>query len=160
MASEVYRKGGHGIFCRLLVRVGKPMLIVGRRHPLSDIAHVAAFTSFLICFLWPAIDNGGPLLDSDTPAYIRYADVAIAKITGHPSEWSQVRQAIETGPVASQPAGGDSTGNGRAPYLGRYIYYGALLKLGDFYAMMTAGCGNAGGAIRSSRSCKSSRTRP
>jgi hypothetical protein len=101
---------------------------------MRTLSRLAVVAGFLVCLLWPAIYNGGPLLDSDMPGYIRYADAAVAKLTGKPSEWSQ-RRETQTHSVAS-PASSNSTAKGPSPFLGRSIYYGALLKLGDVYGMM------------------------
>ena len=96
----------------------------------------AVFVFCAFCLLWPALYNGGPFLDSDTPGYIRYADVAVSKITKQPSEWSQSRVVNHADRVASSPVDGDSTINRNPPFLGRSIYYGMLLRLGDAYGMM------------------------
>jgi hypothetical protein len=97
------------------------------------LAGVGVFAGLAILLLWPAIYNGGPLLDSDTPDYIRYADAAVARITGHPAEWSQIRLVHEAGSASGK---NDGDASARSPFLGRSIYYGALLRLGDAYGMM------------------------
>ena len=48
---------------------------------LRNVGQVAIFAFLSASCLWPAAYNGGPLLDSDTPAYVRYADVAVSKFT-------------------------------------------------------------------------------
>jgi hypothetical protein len=101
---------------------------------LHNLCRVAVFTGLLCCLVWPAIYNGGPLLDSDTPAYIRYADVAVSKFTKHPSEWSQLHATNQSGSTAS--AHPESDGEAKAPFVGRSIYYGMLLKFGDAFGMM------------------------
>jgi hypothetical protein len=103
---------------------------------LRNLCQGTVFAGLLICCLWPAIYNGGPLLDSDFPAYIRYADVAVSKITKHPSEWSQSHATNQFASTASTQS--ESDGEARVPFLGRSIYYGMLLRFGDAYGMMWA----------------------
>lgn len=83
--------------------------------------------------LWPAFYNGGPFLDSDTPAYARYADTAVAKLTKHQSTWAQSHAAAQV----EGPHGADSgsSADHKAPFAGRSIYYGALLALGNAFGM-------------------------
>jgi hypothetical protein len=107
-------------------------------HLLRSLRQAAIYAGLLICCLWPAIYNGGPFLYPDTLSYVRYADVAVAKITNHPSEWSQPHLTNQSGQTVSVPVGGDSEANKRPPFLGRSIYYGMLLRLGDAYGMMWA----------------------
>jgi len=101
-------------------------------HLLRNLGWVAVLACLLSCCLWPAVYNGGPLLGSDTEAYIRYADVAVAKFTNRPPEWwSQTEltdQSVSTTSARHEEA--------KAPFLGRSIYYGMLLKIGDAYGMM------------------------
>ena len=101
-------------------------------HLLRNLGWVAVPACLLSCCLWPAVYNGGPLLGSDTEAYIRYADVAVAKFTNRPPEWwSQTEltdQSVSTTSARHEEA--------KAPFLGRSIYYGMLLKIGDAYGMM------------------------
>ena len=101
-----------------------------------SLSFAAVFIFCVICLLWPALYNGGPFLYSDTPGYIRYADVAVSKITKQPSEWSQSRVANHANNIASPSVDGVSTINRNPPFLGRSIYYGMLLRLGDAYGMM------------------------
>jgi hypothetical protein len=79
----------------------------------------------LLIGIWPALYNGQPIFFPDTTAYIRGADAAIAKITGHQSIWSPP-------PVS---AAGDivSLSNPKDKFViaGRSIYYGALVYAGD-----------------------------
>ena len=81
----------------------------------------------LLVGIWPALYNGQPIFFPDTTAYIRGADAAISKITGHQSIWSPP-------PVS---AAGDvvSLSNPKDKFViaGRSIYYGALLYAGDLF---------------------------
>jgi hypothetical protein len=96
------------------------------------LSQVAVFVLLLAACLWPAIYNGAPLLYSDTSAYVRYADVAVAKFTHHSPRW-WARQREQSDPTASGQSHGDSE---KTPFMGRSIYYGMLLRLGDAYGMM------------------------
>src|SRR3954452_8979690 len=81
----------------------------------------------LIC-LWPAILNGYPFFGSDTPAYVRYPDAAVAKLLGHTSDWAEgaSSQPPTRTDVASKPVSGDAQNAEKTPFLGRSVYYGAL----------------------------------
>ena len=83
--------------------------------------------------LWPAFYNGGPFLDSDTPAYARYADTAVAKLTKHQSTWAQSHAAAQVESLHGADSG--SSADHKAPFAGRSIYYGALLALGNAFGM-------------------------
>jgi hypothetical protein len=67
-------------------------------------------------------------LNSDTPAYIRYADVAVAKFTKHQPEWWYPQGSNQSGLTLPHS---ESASDAKVPFLGRSIYYGMLLKLGD-----------------------------
>jgi hypothetical protein len=108
-------------------------------HLLRNLGQVAVLACLLSCCLWPAVYNGGPFLDSDTPAYVRYADVAVAKFTDHlPEWWSQPESTNQSSSTISAHHEGAKApfDQAKAPFLGRSIYYGMLLKLGDAYGMM------------------------
>jgi hypothetical protein len=91
----------------------------------------------LIC-LWPAILNGYPFFGSDTPAYVRYPDAAVAKLLGHTSDWAEgaSSQPPTRTDVASKPVSGDAQNAEKTPFLGRSVYYGALLELGNVIGVM------------------------
>ena len=102
---------------------------------LSRLLFVAGFIFCVIFLLWPALHNGSPFFNTDTPGYIRYADVAVSEITKQPSEWSQSRVTKHAEQEASSPVDGGATKR-KPPFLGRSIYYGMLLRLGDASGMM------------------------
>src|SRR4051794_29303882 len=102
---------------------------------LRNLGQVAVLALVLGSCLWPAIYNGGPLLSSDTPAYVRYADVAVSKFTNHPSEW-WLQPGLANQSNSTTSAHPENGSEAKAPFLGRSIYYGMLLRLGDAYGMM------------------------
>jgi len=104
-------------------------------HLLRNIGQVVIFAFLVGGCLWPAIYNGGPLLDSDLPAYVRYADIAVSKFTNHPPEWRRQPESANP-PTAATSAPHEDGSDAKAPFLNRSIYYGMLLKLGDAYGMM------------------------
>lgn len=84
----------------------------------------------LMLMMWPAIYNGQPIFNTDTTAYIRGADAAIAKLTGHDSVWgAKGRMAAadleQAAPSLFDPEKRDFVTAGRS------VYYGALLYFGD-----------------------------
>jgi hypothetical protein len=121
-----------------------PVVHVGPITPvqiLRNFGQLAILAGLFVCLLWPAIYNGGPLLDSDTSAYIRYADVAVSKLTNQPSEWWKPPVSDEGAPATDQGASASdqsssplhpkSVNDLKTPFIGRSIYYGMVLKFGD-----------------------------
>lgn len=79
----------------------------------------------VLALLWPAAVNSGPMMFPDTAAYVRAADGAIVKLTGHATAWTEEtgRGAVQAGAQAAVPPS--------KPILaGRSVYYGAMLYLG------------------------------
>jgi hypothetical protein len=121
------------VFAVFLKGVHSPL--IRSMQPVRSVLNLAIVICLLILSLWPAIYNGGPFFFSDTPAYVRYADAAIARITRHQAEWSQSR-LMQASAAGQQLVEGDVAADRKAPFAGRSIYYGALLRLGDAYGMM------------------------
>jgi hypothetical protein len=113
-----------------------------RQFLLKGIAAAVA----LAALIWPAIYNGQPFFLTDTRSYMRAADAAVYKLTGHATAWTGVEtgspdtgaaagtraQPGKPSPVSSGPRRTRSLAEaaGRGILLGRSIYYGALLYLG------------------------------
>ncbi|MBV8061224.1 MAG: hypothetical protein JO126_00170 [Alphaproteobacteria bacterium] len=80
----------------------------------------------VFCLIWPALYNHQPFFFADTSAYLRGADAGIAKLTHHTSRWTQSTENDDR-KVESLSSTKD-----RAVLLGRSVYYGILLCLGDW----------------------------
>jgi hypothetical protein len=102
------------------------------------IQHLLILLALVLICLWPAILNGYPFIGSDTPAYVRYPDAAVAKLLGRTSAWAEGASSHPAAPadVASRPASGDTQYADKTPFLGRSIYYGAILELGNVLGVM------------------------
>ncbi len=84
---------------------------------------------------WPALSNGQPFFFPDTTAYVRGADLAIAKALGSrfATEWAKDQRrttGFQISVTGSQVATPDQTPARRVVLAGRSIVYGALLYLG------------------------------
>jgi hypothetical protein len=71
--------------------------------------------------LWPAIYNGQPFFFSDTTAYVRGADAAVQKLTGHATPWSEAPTLRSVSSVNNQ-----TVLAGRSPYYGLLLYSGEI----------------------------------
>jgi hypothetical protein len=88
----------------------------------------------LLAMMWPALYNGQPIMFPDTQAYIRVADSCVAKITGHKSQWSKSATGAKQVCSAAAAAKPQNAAPSKVVFLGRSVYYGAILYLGS--AMM------------------------
>lgn len=84
---------------------------------------------------WPALTNGQPFFFPDTTAYVRGADLAIAKALGSrfATEWAEDQRrtaGFQISLTGSQVAAPDQKPAQRVVLAGRSIVYGALLYLG------------------------------
>jgi hypothetical protein len=87
-----------------------------------------------LALTWPALLNGGPFYSTDSIAYIREPDQAIAKLLGpgHATLWSSKPMGLGFRGGGAAATGGEAIG-GEAkspPMAGRSIYYGLLANLG------------------------------
>jgi hypothetical protein len=89
----------------------------------------------LLTLIWPALYNGQPIFNPDTPSYIRTADAGIAKLTGRETVWSARWQTATTStqPSSASEVLPQNIGALHPDFVltGRSIYYGALLYFGD-----------------------------
>jgi hypothetical protein len=93
------------------------------------------FVAWALLGIWPALTNGQPFFFSDTTAYVRGADLAVANAFGnrYATEWAK-DQRRTIGIQASLTDGGqlvrEQKPAQRIVLAGRSIIYGALLYLG------------------------------
>jgi len=94
----------------------------------------------VLSLLWPAFLNGEPLMFADTSAYVRAADAAVVKITGHSTVWTrdgEIERLSGVRFVPTSPVG--PLEQNRVPLLGRSIYYGvfayAAYLFGSFWLL-------------------------
>ncbi len=93
------------------------------------------FALLFLLGIWPALTNGQPFFFADTTAYVRGADLAIAKALGSQfaTDWAKdQRRAIEiqTSVTGSELSAAEQKPAQRVVFTGRSIIYGALLYLG------------------------------
>lgn len=85
--------------------------------------------------LWPALTNGQPFYYADTTAYVRGADLAVAKAFGNrfATEWAKDRRRTIRIQIPVTDTGQSAAEQKPAQHIvlaGRSIVYGALLYLG------------------------------
>ena len=83
-----------------------------------------------LVMLWPAVLNGGVFFATDSIAYIRGPDQAIAKVLGpgHGTVWSDKKLGM--GMVHGQATVAPADEGRTPPMAGRSLYYGLLANLG------------------------------
>lgn len=103
--------------------------------------HIALYAllaiGFIVAPIWPALVNGGPFYFPDTTAYVRGADAAFQKVTGLSSAWTTTD--VDGAALASPAPPPERRQNSAAlldtpeiaPLLGRSIYYGTFVFLGE-----------------------------
>ena len=105
------------------------MEIVSRR------GWLALWAGFAVLLMWPAILNKGVFLFPDTSTYIRSADGAIVRLSGHTTHWSDAlyrkySHAVSNSSIERQNSV-ISTGADQNVLAGRSIYYGVALYVAD-----------------------------
>lgn len=93
------------------------------------------FVVLTLLGIWPALTNGQPFFYADTTAYIRGADLAIAKAFGNrfATEWAKDERrtiGIQTSVTDTRQSASEQKPAQRIVLAGRSIIYGALLYLG------------------------------
>ena len=107
----------------------------------KSLLRAGALLGVAFVFLWPALENLGPFYMSDTRTYIRTADAAVHKLTGHATVW--------TAPDAPEPAASSApdsapnadlalhdVGEAHTRSLAEISKKGILLGRSPFYGML------------------------
>src|SRR5262245_55943874 len=96
------------------------------------------FALAAILAMWPALSNGQPFYFPDTTAYVRGADLAIAKVAGNRfgTDWAKDERRTVEIKSAVEPSDLTARTVQRPVRAGRSLIYGALLYLGALTGQM------------------------
>ena len=96
------------------------------------------FALATIFAMWPALTNGQPFFFPDTTAYVRGADLAIARVVGErfATDWAKDERRTVEIKSAVEPSDRKAKPVQRPVLAGRSLIYGALLYLGALTGRM------------------------